>query len=99
MATNKSPYGRNEVNSTMHVLSIPYSDDLLVSTGKSKEALEQELRFLLAAKLFELRRLSLGKAAQLCSMPKMSFMDELGRMGMPVINLDDDQIQDELNNA
>ena len=83
----------------MHVLSIPYSDDLLVSTGQSKEALEQELRFLLATKLFELRRVSLGKAAQLCSMSKVSFMDEIGRMGMPVINLDDDQIQDELNNA
>lgn len=83
----------------MHVLSIPYSDDLLVSTGKSKEELEQELRFLLAVKLFELRRLSLGKAAQLCSMPKLNFMDEMGRMGIPVINLDDDQIQDEIKNA
>jgi predicted HTH domain antitoxin len=89
----------NEANTTMQVLSIPYSDDLLVSTGKSKEALEQELRFLLAVKPFELRRLSLGKAAQLCSMSKLTFMDELGRMGIPVINLDDDQIQDELNNA
>lgn len=50
----------------MQTLSIPYSDDLLVSTGQSKELLEQELRFLLFVKLFELRRLSLGKAAQLC---------------------------------
>ena len=83
----------------MQVLSIPYSDDLLVSTGKSKEALEQELSFLLAVKLFELRRLSLGKAAQLCSMSKLTFMDEIGRMGIPVINLDDDQIKDELSNA
>jgi len=99
VATNNTPYGQNEANPTMHVLSIPYSDDLLVSTGKSKEELEQELRFLLAVKLFELRRLSLGKAAQLCSMPKLNFMDEMGRMGIPVINLDDDQIQDELVNA
>ena len=58
----------------MQVLSIPYSDDLLVSTGKSKEALEQELRFLLAVKLFELRRLSLGKAAELCGMHKINFI-------------------------
>ena len=83
----------------MQVLSIPYSDDLLVATGKSKEAFEQELRFLLAVKLFELRRLSLGKAAQLSGMPKLNFMDEMGRMGIPVINLDDDQIADELQNA
>lgn len=83
----------------MQILSIPYSDDLLVATGKSKDALEQELRFLLAVKLFELRRLSLGKAAELCGMKKLNFMDEMGRMGIPVINLDNDQINDELKNA
>ncbi|MFZ5569135.1 MAG: UPF0175 family protein [Thermodesulfobacteriota bacterium] len=83
----------------MQVLSIPYSEDLLVATGKSKEALEKEMCFLLAVKLFELRRISLGKAAQLCGMTKLHFMDELGRMEIPVINLDDDQIRDELKNA
>jgi hypothetical protein len=41
-------------------------DDLLVSTGKSKEALEQELSFLLAVKLFEL----FGYAAKLRSLTK-----------------------------
>jgi predicted HTH domain antitoxin len=83
----------------MRVLTIPYSHDLLVATGQSPEALEQELRFLLAVKLFELRRLSLGKAAELCGMSKVHFLDELGRIGVPIINLDDDQIQDELRDA
>ena len=83
----------------MQTLSIPYSDDLLVSSGLSRDRLEQELRFLLAVKLFELRRLSVGKAAQLCGMGKLDFMDELGRMGIAVINLDDEQIRDELYNA
>lgn len=83
----------------MNVLSIPYSDDLLVATGKSKEELEQELRFLLAVKMFELGRLSLGKAAELCGMQKMNFMGEMGRMGIPVINLDNDQIRQEIENA
>ena len=83
----------------MQTLSISYSDDLLVSSGQSKERLEQELRFLLAVKLFELNRLSVGKAAQLCGMGKLDFMDEIGRMGIPVINLDDEQIREELQNA
>ncbi len=80
----------------MQALSIPYSYDLLVTSGQSLKALEQELQFLLAVKLFELRRLSLGKAAESCQMSKISFMYELGRFQIPVINLDDDQIQDEL---
>ena len=80
----------------MRSLSIPYSEDLLLLTGKDPESLERELRLLLAAKLFELRRVSIGKAAQLAGLPKVQFMEELGRLLIPVINLDDDQIEDEL---
>lgn len=79
----------------MHTLSLPYPDDLLVTSGKAPKAMEEELAFLLAAKLFEVRRLSLGKAAEFCSMSKLRFMFELGRLQVPVINLDDDQIADE----
>lgn len=83
----------------MHALSLPYPEDLLVTSGKSPRALEEELGFLLAAKLFELRRLSLGKAADFCRMSKLRFMYELGRLNIPVMNLDDDQIADELRDA
>lgn len=77
-------------------LSLPYPEDLPIASGKSPQALEAELVFLLAVKLFELRRLSLGKAAEFCSMNKLQFMYELGRLQVPVINLDEDQIDDEL---
>lgn len=80
----------------MREIKIPYSDDLLASSGQSPDDLERELQFLLAVKLFELRRLSIGKAAEFCGMNKIRFMDELGRLRIPVINLDDDQIKDEL---
>ena len=80
----------------MRTLAISYADDLLVTSGKTPYALEEELRFLLAVKLFELHRLTLGKAAEFCGMQKLRFMFELGRLQVPVINLDDDQIADEL---
>ncbi|HEX6288720.1 MAG TPA: UPF0175 family protein [Herpetosiphonaceae bacterium] len=83
----------------MRTLSIPYSDDLLVATGQSPEDLEHDLRILLAIKLFEVRRLSLGKAAELAGIPILSFLNELGHNGVAVINLDDDQIEDELRDA
>lgn len=66
-----------------------------MTSSKSPKALE-ELRFLLAVKLFELHHLSLGKAAKFCGMAKLCFMFELGRLKVPVINLDEDQIADEL---
>lgn len=83
----------------MHELSISYPDDLLIISGKTPYALEEEMKFLLAVKLFELHRLSSGKAAEFCNMDKVHFMFELGRMKIPVINLDDDQIADELKNG
>jgi predicted HTH domain antitoxin len=82
----------------MPTLSLSYPDDLLVTSGKSPQDLEEELAFLLAVKLFELHRRSLGKAAALCGMQKLQFMYELGKLKVPVINLDDDQIADELSN-
>jgi len=83
----------------MKTLGIPYNEDLLIASGRSQKDLEQELQFLLAVKLFELHRLSLGKAAEVSGMSKLRFMDELGRMEIPVINLDDDQIQEELSDG
>jgi len=80
----------------MHTLHLDYPDELLTSSGKSPQELEQELSFLLAVKLFELRRLSMGKAAELGRMSKTRFLFELGRLGIPAIDLDDDQIADEL---
>ena len=80
----------------MRALTIEYPDELLLTGGHSAADVEQELKLLLAVKLFEMRRLSLGKAAGLCGLAKLRFMDELARMKVPAINLDDDQIGDEL---
>lgn len=78
----------------MHVLNIPYNDDLLLATGKTPADFEPEMQ--LALKLFELGRLSLGKAAEFCGLSKTRFMDRLGELKIPVINLAKDQIADEV---
>lgn len=58
-----------------------------------------ELRFLGAAKLFELGRLSSGKAAQLAGMDRVSFLYELNRIGVPAINLRDEEVEAEIQAA
>jgi predicted HTH domain antitoxin len=80
----------------MHTASIPYNDDLLLRFGKSPDDLELEFRLLLAVKLFEIGRVTLGQAAEVAGMPKLRFMDALGELKVPVINLDPDQVADEL---
>jgi predicted HTH domain antitoxin len=59
----------------------------------------QELRFLAAAKMFELGRLSSGKAAQLAGMARVEFLRSLTHIGVPAINLRDEEIDAEIRAA
>src|SRR4051794_30651210 len=58
-----------------------------------------ELPFLAAAKLYEIGRLSSGKAARLAGMNRIAFLRELDRIGVPAINLRDEQIEAEIRAA
>ncbi|HVR96247.1 MAG TPA: UPF0175 family protein [Thermoanaerobaculia bacterium] len=57
------------------------------------------LRFLAAAKLYELGWLSSGKAAQLTQMDRVSFLYALKRIGVPAINLRDEEVDAEVRAA
>ncbi|HEX3528966.1 MAG TPA: UPF0175 family protein [Thermoanaerobaculia bacterium] len=59
----------------------------------------EELRFLAAAKLFELGRLTAGKAARLAEMDRLTFLYELGKIGVPAINLRDEEVEAEIQAA
>jgi predicted HTH domain antitoxin len=59
----------------------------------------RELRFLAAAKLFELGRLSSGKAARLAGMARVTFLHELERIGVPAINLREEEVDAEIQAA
>lgn len=59
----------------------------------------EELRFLAAAKLFELGRLSSGKAAQLAGMERVAFLYALAQIGVPAINLRAEEVDAEIRAA
>lgn len=80
----------------MAELTVEYPDDLLVASGKPRSEMERELKFQLAVRLFEIGQLSLGKAAELAGWKRLSFAEELGRLKVPVINLDNEEIEAEL---
>jgi len=62
-----------------NVLHIPYSQDLLLSLKESKEQFEQNARFFLAVKLYELGKISSGKAAKLAGLGRVQFILKLGQ--------------------
>jgi predicted HTH domain antitoxin len=70
-----------------HLLTIEYGDDVLFSTGLTRSEFNEEARFLLAAKLYELGRLSSGQAAKLCGKGRVDFLMSLPRVGVSISNL------------
>ncbi len=79
-----------------HRLTIEYGDEILVSTGLTPGEFDDEARFLLAAKLYELGRLSSGQAARLCGRGRVDFLLALPRVGISVSNLRSEDASDEV---
>ena len=72
---------------------------LLLLMGSEPEEFEHEARFLLALKLFELRRISAGKAAEMSEMEKPEFLLKASQLNVAVVDLDQDQLEAEFKNA
>ncbi len=60
---------------------------------------EAEARLLLAVKLFEVGRLSCGKAAELAGFSKRAFMEVLGQQRVAVFNYPAAEVARDLANA
>ena len=60
------------------------------------EVTEEEARLLLAIKLYEVGRLSLGQAAKLAGYSKRTFIELLGRYGIPVVAYSPEELREEV---
>ena len=63
----------------MATLTIEYPDELLVSLKETREGLTEELKTAAAVRLYEIGKLSSGKAAKLAGIDKVSFLKVLGK--------------------
>ncbi len=79
-----------------HSLTIEYGEDVLFSLGLSQEEFTAEARFILAAKLYELGRLSSGQAAGLCGKGRVEFLLSLPRIGISLSNLREEDAASEI---
>ena len=84
---------------TMHSVTVEFGDDVLLATGQSPSEFADEARLLLAAKLYELGRLSSGQAAKLCAMGRVEYLLALPRVGVKVSNMSAEDAGDELSYA
>lgn len=73
-----------------------------MSTGELRIILppglsEDEVKLLLAVKLYEVGKVSLGQAAKLAGFSKRGFMEVLGRYQIPVFNYSPEELRQEID--
>ena len=64
---------------TTRRIAMDVPDNVLLAEKTDERAFAIELRMLAAVKLYELGRLSSGRAAELAGMPRVEFLLSLGR--------------------
>ncbi len=69
---------------------------LFVAVPLDEHLLESGITITLACRLFAERALSLGKAARLAGLSPQSFIEQIGSMGIPAVDYDATDLDDEL---
>jgi len=101
-----SNHQNNDIKSTvnselskMSTVQIEIPEEVLISLKETPETVARELRILAAVKLFELGKLSSGRAAQLAGMSRVEFLMLLGRYQVSPFPLTTEQLEQDVNNA
>ena len=80
-------------------LKIIYPETLLDALQETRGEFEKEAKMAMAAKLFEMKRLSSGMAASLVGMDRVSFLLELHRYGVAMIDLEEEELVSDVEHA
>jgi predicted HTH domain antitoxin len=83
----------------MSIVSLEIPEEILISLKETPESLTREIQILAAVKLFELGKLSSGRAAQLAGMSRVEFLTILGRYQVSPFSLTLEQLEKDVNNA
>ncbi len=80
-------------------INVQYPQNWIDVLHLSKETFEDEAKMAMAAKLFELKRLSSGMAANLAGISRVQFLLNLHRFNVPMIDLDQEELLLDIENA
>ncbi len=80
-------------------LNIQYPQNLLDVLHINKKSFEDEAKMAMAAKLFELKRLSSGMAANIVGISRVHFLLHLHRFNVAMIDIEEDELLMDIENA
>ena len=79
------------------LLEIP--DEVLISLKEIPSEFSRDLLMLAAVKLYQMGKLSSGRAAQLAGIPRVSFLQSLSRYHVPIFDLTAEELKQDFENA
>ena len=79
--------------------TIDYPETFPDALGKTREEFEQEAKWAMAVKLYEIKRLSSGMAASLLGCDRVTFLLKLNDYGVAMIDLTEEDLLSDLANA
>jgi predicted HTH domain antitoxin len=77
-------------------LKIRYPSGFELAVHMTKDELEHHIRLMAALKMFELGKISSGKAAELAGMSRVEFLETCGRYRVSLFNYSPEEAEEEL---
>jgi len=84
---------------TMPIIPIQCPDSVLISLKETPEDFAREATKVIAVKLYEMGKLSSGRAAELAGVSRISFLQSLAEFGAPIFDLTKEELKKDLQNA
>lgn len=80
-------------------MQVEYPETLPDALSETRQEFENEAKLAMAAKLYEMKRLSSGQAAQMLRINRVEFLLALHRVGTPAIDLTEEELLSDIRNA
>lgn len=73
-------------------ISIDFPNDILLALNESENDLKKRIKLTLAFQLYQLQKLTIGKAAQLSGMSRFEFEKELSKNKISISTLNEEDV-------
>jgi predicted HTH domain antitoxin len=80
-------------------ITVQCPDEVLISLKEDAESFSRELPLAAAMKLYELGRLSSGRAAQLAGLSRVAFLSRTSEYRVPIFDATAEELQEDVRNA